>query len=114
MDEDEAAERRQEEQRRKRKQAAAEAASEAAAEACAASAPPPAVGASPRQDGAEGFALLPDRLSAEELERMSKKELVVVLQKIAAPEALQAAQLSGNPVNVAKKASKEKVRAVVE
>jgi hypothetical protein len=45
---------------------------------------------------------------------MSKKELVVVLQKIAAPEALQAAQLSGNPVNVAKKASKEKVRAVVE
>jgi hypothetical protein len=105
MDEDEAAERRQEEQRRKRKQAASEAASEAAALL----APPPAVS----EDGAEEFALLPDRLSAEELERMSKKELVVVLQKIAAPEALQAAQLSGNPVNIAKKASKEKVRAVV-
>jgi hypothetical protein len=109
IDEDEAAERRQEEQRRKRKQAASEAASEAAAKSCAASAPLPAVS----EDGAEGFALFPDRLSAEELERMSKKELVVVLQKIAAPEALQAVQLSGNPVNVAKKASKEKVRAVV-
>jgi hypothetical protein len=79
---------------------------EATAESRAAAAATPAASA----EGTGGGTQLPRRLDEETLEKMSKKELVVVLQQIAAPQVLQAAQLSGNPVNVAKKASKEKVR----
>ena len=53
---------------------------------------------------------LPVRMDAMALEAMSKKELVLLVQVLASPQLLQAAQLSGNPINVAKKASKEKVR----
>jgi hypothetical protein len=53
---------------------------------------------------------LPVRMEAMALEAMSKKELVLLVQVLASPQLLQAAQLSGNPNNVAKKASKEKVR----
>ena len=45
----------------------------------------------------------------EVLETMSKKDLVVFVQQVASVEVLQANQLSGNPSNVAKRTSKDKV-----
>jgi len=56
-----------------------------------------------------GVATLPIQIAEEALESMSKKELVLLVQRIATAQVLQANQLSGNPNNVAKKASKEKV-----
>jgi hypothetical protein len=66
----------------------------------------PATNQSPSTESG-GF---PVRMEAMALEAMSKKELVLLVQVLASPQLLQAAQLSGNPHNVAKKASKEKVR----
>ncbi len=50
-----------------------------------------------------------ERVGAEQLDGLSKKELVVLVQSVAPLELLQTNQLSGKPENVAKKATKEKI-----
>ena len=94
-------ERKQEEQQRRQHEREARAAEAAAAR-------PPSAEAKETL-AAGGIAVLPTQIAEEALEGMSKKELVLLLQNIATTKVLQANQLSGNPVNVAKKASKDKV-----
>jgi hypothetical protein len=68
---------------------------------------------SPASFGVVTNAVLPARMDATALASMSKKELVLILHSIASTKALHAAQLSGNPANVARKASKEKASRVI-
>ena len=47
-----------------------------------------------------------ERIAAEKLDGMSKRELVDAIQAVAPLDLLQSNALGGNPANVAKKASK--------